>query len=84
MSITINFAAITAFISSPLGHFILAILAVPVMFIISGIWFKFIKLMFRIFFSYKVKDFIDNFPIILVTSITMTMLVFYFLKLFVW
>lgn len=83
MSITINFAAIATFISSPVGHFILAILAIPIIFAISSVWFRFIKMMFRIFFGYEVEDSIENMPIIIVTIISLAVLFIYFLKLFI-
>ena len=83
MSITINFVAVATFISSPIGHFILAILAIPVIFAISSVWFRFIKMMFRIFFGYKVEDSIENIPIVIVTVISLAVLFIYFLKLFI-
>lgn len=83
MSITINFAAIITFISSPVGHFILAVLSVPIIFAISSLWFRFIRKLFKIFFNYKVEDYLDNMPIVFITIISLVILTIYFLKLFI-
>lgn len=83
MSITINFAAIASFISSPVGHFILAVLAVPIIFAISSLWFKFIRKLFKVFFNYEVEDYLDNMPIVFTTIISLVILTIYFLRLFI-